>query len=733
MTPRHRLVVRQIARHVPPAVATAPEIQAFLDVVSQAYTQADDDRKLLERSLALTSQELLARNQELAAAMRQAALSFWAWDVRSQQLTIQGYGPVGFPEVRGMATISLPDVLARVVEADRDAVAADLTAGARDVDVVFRVGAGDRWVRMRGQRDPLADRLIGVWADVTDETRVVLEEQRRRERTERQNRTLQRLAELLVEGVELPSALAQVCADLCATLEVAAASVWLLSDDGRQLECTIRYDHAAATAGAPVPPPLRLVEAPRYLQMLTSARAVAMADVQTDVAAIEIAARAAALGARALLGAPCRSGRQLVGVVCCEHGGAPRTWRSEEVSFVASVADGVSLAIEGRRRSRAERERATLEEGLRQAQKMESLGHLAGGVAHDLNNLLTPILICGELLREDLADAPDSRESIDTLLAAASSARELVAQLLAFGRKQMLQLRTIDVNDVCERAVKLLARSLPESIDVRLQLASALPPISADATQLQQVIVNLAINARDAMPAGGRLTVSTAAAFDDGTAGVVIAVEDSGAGIDPQTLPHIFEPFFTTKAAGRGTGLGLAMVYGIVKQHHGTIEVASEVGRGTRFEVRLPFADRSRASSGGMRLPAERRRPALASTILVVEDDHVVLDLVTAVLRREGFEVITAAEPAVAIELAGAHADRLDLVLTDVVMPQMNGVQMFEQVARRCPRTRVVYMSGYGQDALAAAGEIALLQKPFTIAGLVAAVRGALAAPRPHA
>jgi two-component system cell cycle sensor histidine kinase/response regulator CckA len=229
------------------------------------------------------------------------------------------------------------------------------------------------------------------------------------------------------------------------------------------------------------------------------------------------------------------------------------------------------------------------------------------------------------------------------------------------------------------------------------------------------------------MPEGGRLSVTTGVRADDAAAGVVIAVEDSGAGIDPQILPHIFEPFFTTKSVGRGTGLGLAMVYGIVKQHRGTIDVASEVGRGTRFEVRLPFADRARASSGRLRLPVAPSRSTASASILVVEDDDVVLALVTSVLRREGFDVITAPGPVAAIELAARHPGRLDLVLTDVMMPRMNGVQMFEAVARERPQTRVVYMSGYGQDALQGGeGEVTLLQKPFTVASLVATVRGAL-------
>ena len=722
--PYHRLLARQLARHLGAAAIDDPALAALLTDVDRAYAQADAERELLERSLLLTSNELLARNQELATAMRQAALSFWAWDPEAEQLSIQGVAPVGLPEVHGRVTFDRSELLERVYPADRDRVAAALALPGI-VDVEFRDRDGARWVRMRGDR--VRQRSIGVWADVTAETLARQTQQHRREVVERQNRTLQRLAELLVEGVAMPTALAQVCADLCDTLDVGSASVWLLSDDGARLECVERYDRTRGEV-ALRPPPLVLTEMPDYLGALAAHRTLAVNDLATDTSAGEIGERARAFGLGAMLDSACRVGRQLVGMVCCEHHATPRTWRPDEQAFVASVADGVSLAIESARRGQAERERAALEEGLRQAQKMESLGHLAGGVAHDLNNLLTPILICGELVRESVVADPELVESTDAILTAATSARDLVAQLLAFGRKQMLQLRPLDVNTVCERAVKLLSHSLPPSIAVELNLCPELPRVVADASQLQQVIVNLAINARDAMPEGGRLVVTTARTTDDATPQVVVTVVDDGVGIDAQTLPHIFEPFFTTKGVGRGTGLGLAMVYGIVKQHRGTVEVSSQVGHGTRFEVRLPVAVRTRPTSTNIPVASGVRHAVERATVLVVEDDPMVLHLVATVLRREGYVVIDAPSPLAAIDLASLHPGAVDLVLTDIVMPHMNGVQMFEQIARHRPRVRVVFMSGYGQDALVARSDSPLLHKPFTASGLVAAVHAALVA-----
>ena len=732
MSPRHRLLTRQLARHLGASDPDAPALRALLADVSRAYEQSDADRLLLERSLELTSQELLARNAELSTAMRHAAISFWAWDPVAQELSIQGVGPVGFAEVHGRASFGLAAVLERVHPRDHAPVAAELARRSGQLDLVFQVvdGASHRWVRMRGHRERTSERFLGVWADVTDETEAALGDRRRRLVMERQNRTLQRLAERLVDGTGLLAALPQVCAELCETLDVARASVWL--HEGEILRCATRYDRALGQtiAGASV----AVADLPRFVAAVTRARTFAVSEVAAHPDTVEIAHRAAELGTVAILDSACRIGGQVVGMVCYEHAGAPREWTPEERSFAASVADGISLAIEGQRLQRAERERAELEDSLRQAQKMESLGMLAGGVAHDFNNLLTPILICGEMVRDAVAHDPDLAESVDAIVSAGNSARDLVAQLLAFGRKQMLQLQPVDVGDVCERAIRLLAHTLPATIRLELALAPGLAPVLADAVQLQQVIVNLAINARDAMADGGTLTLGAHEIIDGDRRFLTVVVADTGHGIDAQTLPHIFDPFFTTKGVGRGTGLGLSTVYGIIKQHCGTIDVHSEVGRGTRFEIRLPISIRPALAAAAPSVGARAQRAASASTILVVEDDPAVLSLVTRVLRREGYRVLEADGPTAAIDLASHHEGWLDLVLTDVVMPSLNGVQMFGIIARTRPGLRVMYMSGYDQEAIASETEaVALLRKPFSVAGLVAAVQGALAAPRPPA
>ncbi|MBI2526920.1 MAG: PAS domain S-box protein [Candidatus Rokubacteria bacterium] len=390
-------------------------------------------------------------------------------------------------------------------------------------------------------------------------------------------------------------------------------------------------------------------------------------------------------------------------------------------------------------RRRAEAARAGLEAQLRQAQKMEAVGRLAGGVAHDFNNLLTVITGRSELLaaRPSLDDG--ARRNVELIRQTAERAASLTQQLLAFSRKQVLTPMVLDLNATIESTGRLLRRLIGEQIEIRYSLDPGLGRVKADSAQIGQVIMNLAVNAGDAMPGGGTLTIETAnaqidAAFLDrhpeARIGpyVRLAVADTGHGMDRDTQARIFEPFFTTKEVGRGTGLGLATVYGVVKQSEGFIWVESEPGRGTRFEIFLPRVEE--VVQPKTPVPAEAQRTSGAETILLVEDEEPLLDLGREILRAAGYAVLAARDGAQALEISEAHAGPIDLLLTDVVMPRMSGRALAEQLTRLRPGMRVLYMSGYTHDTPGLQGVLepgtALLQKPFSPPGLAAKVREVL-------
>jgi len=384
-------------------------------------------------------------------------------------------------------------------------------------------------------------------------------------------------------------------------------------------------------------------------------------------------------------------------------------------------------------RVRAESERAELEEHLTQARKMEAIGHLAGGVAHDFNNLLTPIIGYTELVRSGLPATDPIYDDLAVVLEAAEGARQLVRQLLAFGRKQALEVRPLDLSEQVRRIEKILRAMIPESIELLLDLPEERVVIRADATQLQQVVLNLVVNAQDAMQkTGGRLEVSVACVeraepdpeleLDAGCYGV-LCVADSGHGIDEQTRARLFEPFFTTKERGKGTGLGLATVYGIVKQHRGAISVTSAAGQGAIFRVFFPCTKETVES-----LPAPLSvQPGRGETVLVAEDDPSVRTLVKSVLERNGYRVLVAEDGLAALELARQEKGRIDLLLSDVVMPGMNGRALRDALLESYPELRVLFMSGYTGDVLAGLGEldrdVSLVPKPFTPEILLGAVR----------
>jgi PAS domain S-box-containing protein len=382
---------------------------------------------------------------------------------------------------------------------------------------------------------------------------------------------------------------------------------------------------------------------------------------------------------------------------------------------------GVATDISDRKH--AEEERRKLEITLRQAQKMESVGLLAGGLAHDFNNLLTPILAYAEQAPRLIADGHPILEDLAEIVNAAKQARDITAQLMAFGRKQMLKVKPLSLNEVVTQVRRMLTRLIPENIDIKVDLAPMLPAVLADPTQIQQIIINLAANARDAMPDGGTLTIATR---DEGTH-VRLSVTDTGSGIDPGILPHIFEPFFTTREMGRGTGLGLASVYGIVNQHGGTIDVVSELGRGTAFTIVLERAP-SRAEPAPA--PATSADERGHETVLVVEDEQLVRKLVARMLTIAGFRVLTIGDPVEALELAQSHPGEIHLLLTDVVMPKMNGKELFDRLSVVRPTTRVVFMSGHAQDFLGRHGVLsegtAFVSKPFVQAELTRVVRETL-------
>jgi signal transduction histidine kinase len=389
----------------------------------------------------------------------------------------------------------------------------------------------------------------------------------------------------------------------------------------------------------------------------------------------------------------------------------------------------------------AEAERQRLEEQLRQAQKMQTIGQLAGGVAHDFNNLMTVVLGYASVLMQNAGPGHPWYGMLREISLAAERAADLTRQLLAFSRKSMLQLRVLDLNAVLADVASLLRRLIGEPVELVTRLAPDLPPITADRRQLEQVVLNLATNARDAMAGGGTLVLATSKVVF-GEADVLtrpetrpgpyvcLTVEDTGCGMDEATRSRLFEPFFTTKEQGKGTGLGLATVYGIVKQTGGHVEVESSPGRGTTFRVYLP-ADAGATAAPAGASPVGELVPG-RGTVLLVEDEPGVRALARDVLRHSGYTVLEARHGVEALELSRAFEGPIDLLVTDVIMPQMGGPQLADHLRRERPGIRVLCLSGYADRAepstsLGCKGT--LLTKPFSAAELTRAVRDVLGAP----
>jgi len=385
-------------------------------------------------------------------------------------------------------------------------------------------------------------------------------------------------------------------------------------------------------------------------------------------------------------------------------------------------------------------QRIALEEQLRQAQKMEAVGRLAGGIAHDFNNILQGILGTAEVALAEAGRDKTPRQDLLEIRRGAQRAAELVNQLLAFARRQLLQPADVDLNSIVDDTLGLLRRVLPENISVATVLADKPATVHADPTQMQQVILNLCLNARDSMVDGGTLTITTESVeITDSYCRthvwarpgdyLLLAVSDTGTGMDEETLEHIFEPFFTTKKPGKGTGLGLATVYGIVKQHDGMIAAQSEIGKGTAINVYLPVA----RAAAALRRPAGGAVRGGAETILVAEDDKIIRALAKRILERHGYNVLLAADGAEAFALFRENAASVDVAFLDLIMPRMGGYEAFREMAALKPSLKVIFASGYSINVVQNSPDgydgHTMVPKPYSPDNLLRRIREVLDAP----
>ncbi|HCE44666.1 MAG TPA: hypothetical protein DET40_14075 [Lentisphaeria bacterium] len=403
------------------------------------------------------------------------------------------------------------------------------------------------------------------------------------------------------------------------------------------------------------------------------------------------------------------------------------------------ISGAVHIVSDITGRKISEEETFKLEEQLHQVQKIESIGRLAGGVAHDFNNLLTPILGYAEVLKMDFPPGDPRRGQIDEIKNAAERAKDLTRQLLAFGRKQMLELKIVDLGKVIVNFEKMLRRTIREDIRIELDIPDSIGKVRADVGQIEQVMLNLAVNAQDAMHKGGVLSMSLESirlGEDDlnDAEGVLpgdfvcLAVKDTGHGMDKDILDHIFEPFFTTKQMGQGTGLGLSMIYGIVKQHEGHIKVFSEIGSGTTFKIYLPVSGEEPADAEMARASVKSNRGS--ETILIVEDNQVVGNIASLLLNGQGYRTLVFENPEECIRFVEKGSDHVDMLLTDVIMPYVNGRELYERIHKKRPLMKVLYMSGYDRNVVALHGVLEkgvhFLQKPFTVESITEKVRETL-------
>jgi PAS domain S-box-containing protein len=544
---------------------------------------------------------------------------------------------------------------------------------------------------------------------------------------------------ILAEARSLTEALPRVLQAICETLCWEVGTYWRFDPEDGVLRCAEMHEapFLALRPGPDAEPPACRPDQGLIGRAWSTGRPSWVEDVQ----GVQDGPSLALAGPRQLRGAfafPIVLGEEVCGVVTFF---SSRKLRRDELLQDIMVGLGRQLGqFIARKRDEERLQRS--EDQLRQAQKMEAIGRLAGGVAHDFNNLLTVITGYSEMLLAEAEPGGPAQEYLEQIKEAGKRAASLTRQLLAFGRKQVLQAQVLDLNAVVQNLVKMLRRLIGEDIEIVVRQDPRLGRVKADPVQIEQILLNLATNARDAMPEGGTLTVTTAN-VEVGSPGpspspdlvrgpcVMLAVSDTGCGMDEGSRRRLFEPFFTTKERGKGTGLGLATVYGIVKQSRGHIEVDSEPGRGATFRIYLPRLEEADPGCPDPQGPSDA--PRGQETILLVEDEEGVRKLVSHTLRLSGYTVLEASSGAEALKLCERHSGAIALLVTDVIMPQMNGRELAERAVSLLEDLKVLYISGYTDPVLDDQGFLApgtaFLEKPITPGALARKVREVLDAP----
>ena len=582
-------------------------------------------------------------------------------------------------------------------------------------------------------------RSIGMVHDITERKQAEELNRKSAERAKGQSSLIAQLTfDDSIVNSPVDDALKVITTKVAATLQVDRVSVWLLSEDNTKLERLMLYD--AASGHHSQVDTLDTAGIPSYFEALRKDSQIDAGDAQKDKRTKELVDRyLVPLKISSLLDSAIQRNGRLLGVLSAEHRGPIRKWFADEQSFVSAIASLVAQLFANAERRRSEAEREKLQAQLFQAQKMEVVGRLAGGVAHDFNNMLTVILGGADMAMEEAGGNDKLRNSLYEIQKAAMRSAGLTRQLLAYARRQTVAPKVLDINEAIEGMLKMLRRLIGEDMDLIWRPGSNLYPVFIDPAQFDQILVNLCVNARDAIAGAGKITVETDnVSFDeahcvrhpDFVPGefVMLAVSDNGCGMDTEILGQLFEPFFTTKAAGKGTGLGLATVYGMVKQNKGFISVYSEPGQGTTFEIFLP----RHAARTAPKTEQKQAAPPAANceVILLVEDESAILKMTTLLLEGLGYTVIAASTPGEAIRLARECEGQIDLLITDVIMPEMNGRDLARNLMSIFPGIKRLFMSGYTANVIARHGVldagVHFIQKPFSRNALAAKIREAL-------